>query len=369
LFELYYYANTASEMTLADTVLTSAVPTSITAPRQTIAAGMVLGLISYAAEHGADRQEMLASAALDGEAASDPNRRVPLERYAAVLREAARQCDDPALAIHFAETTNFFDLSIVGLIGYSAETMREALAQLNRFGRLVTDIAVAGSERFTITAAPQGLWLTDHRIDNPSFPELTESTFVRMVAGTRQFGSTPFAIRAEVTHSDRGTGVELERVLGIPVQFDAAHNRLCVSSAWQDYRVALYPRYAFGLFCAHADRLLAELDARQSMAGQVERVVLPVLHTGAASLEVAARQLGLSEQRLYRALRAEGTTFEELLAGLRHRFALGYLEYDRVSLSEIAYLLGYSDVSAFARAFKRRQGVSPGAWRRTNSQD
>jgi AraC-like DNA-binding protein len=364
LFELYYYANTASEMTLADTVLTSAAAAPNPAPRQSVAAGMVLGLISFAAARGADGEALLASVGLEAQAAPDPNRRVPLERYAAMLREAARQCGDPALAIHFSEATNFADLSIVGLIGYSAETMRGALDQLNRFGRLVTDIAVAGPDRFTITPAPQGLWLTDHRIDDPPFPEHTESTFVRMVTGTRQFGSTPYASLAEVTHADRGIGAELERVLGVPVRFGAAHNRLCVSREWQEYRVALYPRYAFGLFCAHADRLLAELDAAQSVAGQVERLALPVLHTGTVSADWAARQLGLSGQGLYRALRAEGTTFEELLAGLRHRFAQGYLANGRASLSEIAFLLGYSDVSAFARAFKRRQGVSPGAWRR-----
>jgi AraC-like DNA-binding protein len=348
-------------MTLADITLTQ----TRKPVRQSVAAGMALGLIDHAARQGADRGQLLGLAGLSGPA-PDPNRRVALDRYAAVLRLAAKQCDDPALAIHFAAKSNFADLSIVGLIGYAAETMRDALDQLNRFGRLVTDIAVAGPVRFSITPAPGGLWLTDHRIDDPPFPELTESTFVRMVVGTRQFGSTPFASLAEVTHADHGTRAELERVLGVPVRYGAAHNRLCVSREWQEYRVAQYPRYAFSLFCAHADSLLAELDAAQSVSGQVERAVLPILHTGTVSAQGVARLLGLSGQGLYRALRAEGTTFEELLAALRHRFAQGYLAQQRASQNEIAYMLGYSDVSAFARAFKRREGVAPGAYRRAH---
>jgi AraC-like DNA-binding protein len=187
-----------------------------------------------------------------------------------------------------------------------------------------------------------------------------------MVAGTRQFGTTPFVSLAEVTHADRGTGAELERALGAPVRFGAARNALRVCAEWQEYRVALYPRYAFGLFCADADRLLGELDAAQSVAGQVERAIVPVLHTGTVSAEAIARQLGYSGQGLYRALRAEGQTFEELHAALRHRFALGYLAQGRASLKEIAYLLGYSDVSAFSRAFKRREGAAPGGYRRVN---
>lgn len=348
-------------MTVADITLTA----ERRPLRQSVAAGMVQGFIDHAVAAGAERGALLAMVGL-GEGLADPNRRVPLDRYAAMVRSAAWQSGDPALAIHFAAQSHFGDLSVVGLIGYASETMRHALDQLNRFGRLVTDIAVAGPARFSITPAPGGLWLTDHRIDDPPFPELTEMTFVRMVVGTRQFGTTPYASLAEVTHDDPGTGHELSRVLGIPVRYGARENRLCVSREWQEYRIAQYPRYAFGLFCAHAEPLLAELDAAQSVSGQVERAVLPVLHTGSASAEGVARQLGLSGQGLYRALRAEGTTFEELLAALRHRFAKGYLERGRASLSEIAYLLGYSDVSAFSRAFKRTEGVAPGAWRRVH---
>jgi AraC-like DNA-binding protein len=346
-------------MTLADSSLTPAAKGA----RQSMAAGMALGLIDFAAARGADRAALLAMVGLVGEPAPDPNRRVPLAHYAAMMREAARQCDDPALAIHFSEATQFADLSIVGLIGYAAETMRDALDQLNRFGRLVTDIAVNGPNRFVLAEDNGGLWLTDNRIDEPPFPELTESTFVRMVAGTRQFGDTPFVSRAEVTHADRGVSTAFAEALGAPVRFGAGRNALRVSVEWQGYRVALYPRYAFSLFCAHADRLLAALDADQSVAGQVERAILPVLHTGKVSAGAVARQLGLSDQGLYRALRAEGTTFEDLLAALRHRFAQAYLAHDRTSLKEIAYLLGYSDVSAFSRAFARREGVPPGAYR------
>jgi AraC-like DNA-binding protein len=322
---------------------------------------MALGLIDHAARHGASRAALLAMVGLNDGA--DPNARVPLDAYAAMMRTAARQCDDPAIAIHFSESTHFADLSIVGLIGYASATMRDALAQLNRFGRLVTDLAVAGPARFTLEMAADGLWLVDNRIDMPPFPELTESTFVRMVAGTRQFGSEPYATLAEVTHADHGTGRELERALAVPVRFGAARNALRVSIPWQDYRVAQYPRYAFALFCDHADRLLADLEARQTVAGAVERAVLPILHSGRISAVAVARQLGYSEQGLYRALKAEGTHFEALLAALRHRFAIAYLSAGRASLAEIAYLLGYSDVSAFARAFKRQTGLAPGAWR------
>jgi AraC-like DNA-binding protein len=353
------------KMTLADNALTQAISTT----RQSMAAGMAWGLIDFAASRGADRAVLLATADLSNSESAGPNARIPLATYAALLREATRQCGDPALAVRFAESTHFADLSIVGLIGYASATMRDALDQLNRFGRLAADIAIDGPNRFVLTHEPDGLWLTDHRIDNPPFAELTESTFVRMVAGTRQFGDTPFVSMVELLHDDRGIRAELERALGAPVRFGAGRNALRVSLQWQSFRVALYPRYAFGVFCAHAERLMAELDAALSVAGQIERTILPMLHTGNASVVAVARQLGLSEQALYRALRAEGTTFEHVRARLRHRFAQGYLEKGDTTLKEIAYLLGYSDVSAFSRAFKRHEGLSPGKYRRARNND
>ena len=356
----YYLANTAEKMTQADNSMTVAYKSH----RQSIAAGMALGLIDFAAARGADRDALMAMIGLAGINDPDPNRRVPLAQYTTMMRAAARQCQNPALAIHFSEQTNFADLSIVGMIGYASETMRDALDQLNRFGRLVTDIAVSGADRFVLSHEADGLWLTDFRIDEPHFPELTESTFVRMVAGTRQFGTIPYASLAEVTHEDLGTGAELSRALGVPVRFGARRNALRISEEWQEYRIALYPRYAFSLFCADADRLLGELEASQSLSGRVERAILPTMHTGTVSAEKVAALLGLSGQGLYRGLRAEGTSFEEIYAALRHRFALAYLGEGRATLKEIAYLLGYSDVSAFSRAFKRREGTSPGVFRR-----
>lgn len=360
-----YLANTALPMTLADKNLTPATRHFC----QSVAAGMVLGFIGFAVSRGADQRTLLDAAGLPADADIDPNRRVPLECYAKMIRSASSDLGDPAIAIRFAETTNFADLSIVGLIGYASTTMREALDQLNRYGRLVMDLSIAGPDRFTLSHEDDGLWLTDNRVEAWPFPELTETTFVRMVSGTRQFGDSPFCSLAEVTHPDRGTRAELERALGVSVRFGAHRNALRVSVPWQDYRIAQYPRYAFGLFCSHADSLLAELEASRSTAGKVERAILPMLHTGNASAEAVARQLGLSGQGLYRALKAEGTTFEEVLASLRHRFAKGYLSEQRASLKEIAYLLGYSDVSAFSRAFKRREGVSPGAYQVQQSTD
>lgn len=332
--------------------------------RQSVAAGIVLGLIDHATSRGADQRQLLATAGLPVDDEVDPNRRVPLELYIRTLREAKRLCRKTALAIEHAAAHGFDNLSIVGLIAYASPTIRDAIEQLNRYGRLVTDLAIVGPERFSLSYESDGIWLTDNRLDQPPFPECTETTFIWLVSAAREPCGVPYCSLAEVTHDDPGTRAAFERALGAPIRFGAPRNALRVSDAWLDYPINAYPRYAFSIFCAHADRLLGEFDADRSMVTDVERMILPKLHTGKVSANGVARELNMNSQALYRALRAEGTTFEQLLAGLRHRFAKGYLVERRASLKEIAYLLGYSDVSAFSRAFKRREGVSPGAFAR-----
>jgi AraC-like DNA-binding protein len=75
---------------------------------------------------------------------------------------------------------------------------------------------------------------------------------------------------------------------------------------------------------------------------------------------VVARELGMSMRSFTRNLAEEGTTFGEILDDLRNRLALRYLADQRISLQQIAWLLGYSEVGAFNHAFKRWTGTSPG---------
>jgi AraC-like DNA-binding protein len=80
---------------------------------------------------------------------------------------------------------------------------------------------------------------------------------------------------------------------------------------------------------------------------------------GNAGMDMIAGKLGLSRQTLFRKLKAEGTTFENVLDELRHTLALNYLNGKKVSVNETAYLVAFSDPAAFSRAFKRWTGFSP----------
>ena len=84
-----------------------------------------------------------------------------------------------------------------------------------------------------------------------------------------------------------------------------------------------------------------------------------ILHTADANIDAVARKLALSRQTLFRKLKAEGATFDQILDDLRHKLAIHYLTEKRVQVKEAAYLVGFSEPAAFSRAFKRWTESSP----------
>ncbi|HEY8949830.1 MAG TPA: AraC family transcriptional regulator [Rhizomicrobium sp.] len=328
----------------------------------TVSAGLARGLLNLAVSKGADRAALLSRAAIRENDLADQDTRIPFANYVTLMRAGKALANDPALALHYGETSNFAEVSVVGLIGNASETMAEALQQLNRYGRLVVEFD-GGPNRFAMDPGPDGVWIVDTREHPNDFPELTESTFARMICGPRSFGIPQIVKAVQVTHSEPDYADEVARVFGAPIEYAASRNAILIDHKWAAHRINMHPRYVFGVMSRHADQLLKELEASKSTRGKVESLLMPVLHKGDASMDAVAEKMAMSRQTLFRRLKDEGTNFETVLDELRHRLALAYLGAKKVSVNEAAYLVGFSDPAAFSRAFKRWTGKSPRDWK------
>lgn len=111
--------------------------------------------------------------------------------------------------------------------------------------------------------------------------------------------------------------------------------------------------------------LVAPAPKARCFRQEVEQAIEPLLGAGEVSIDKVAGTLGMSRQTLYRRLKAEGVTFEEILDAKRRSLAIRYLGLHRLSVKAVAYKLGFSEPAAFSRAFKRWTGVSPSEFRTT----
>jgi AraC-like DNA-binding protein len=335
----------------------------------TVAAGLARRLIELAVAKGADREALAERSRIDPEALRDQDDRIPLPNYVALMRAAKELTGDPALALHYGATVDMQEFSVVGLLFRACETIVEGIAQVNRYGQLVIEVDVGGADRFQLVRRDGALWLVDTRRDPNDFPELTEATFARFIGMTRRFWDTPLVQEVHVTHEAPAHRAEYDRICEAPTIFESEWNAMRLDEARLTDRIARQPRYAFGILSGHSEALLKSLEGSKSTRGRVEGLLMPILHTGTASMAAIADRMGMSRQTLFRKLKAEGATFERVLDELRRKLALHYLAGRRVSVNETAYLVGFSDPAAFSRAFKRWTGASPRAMRSAKDSD
>jgi AraC-like DNA-binding protein len=330
----------------------------------TVGAGFARGLFELAVAKGAVRRALAAAAGVEPATLQDQDARIPFATYVAIMRAGKALSGDPALGLHYGEQVDIADVSIVGLLGQAARTPLEAFHQLNRYVPLIIETDLGGAQmRFGMMIEGGSAWLVDNRTNPNAFHELSESAFAQLVCGRRRVDPTPVVRSVRFTHADPGYAAEYERIFQAPVVFGCARNAIELTPNRDRPIVARLPRYVFGVLSERADALLAELSAQKSIRARVESLLMARLHTGEASMDEIAAELGQSRQTLFRRLKAEGVTFEKVLDELRQRMAMDYLSARKVSVNETAYLVGFSDPAAFSRAFKRWTGVSPSAMR------
>ena len=328
----------------------------------TVAAGIARGLIQFAVSKGASQNILVARTEVKLEQLENPDTRIPLATYVALMKTGQELCSDQALALHFAEQVDLSEMSVVGLLTHACETMFDAFVQLNRYHRLVLEHGrVDSPDRFQHWPAGNGmLWLVDTQRYPGEFPESVEQSLGRLVCGPRRLYPDSFAKEVHFIHPAPSYRSEYERIFRVPVIFGSDKNALLIDERWPSQKIAPRQRYAFGVLSAHADQLMKSLETPQHLRSRVEGALMTVLHKPNVSMQVIAKYLGMSRSTLYRQLKTDGLSYEILHDELRHNMAVNYLNGGKVSIAEIAYLVGFSDPAAFSRAFRRWTGGTPG---------
>lgn len=358
-------ANMLTACTIQDDPVTGAHKPGMNHP--TVSASGTLALAHYLIDrHKVQPAEL--EAAL-GHAISDlqnPDYRLPAQDHYQLWEFALERTGDPALGLKVGEVIDPDRMGLMGHIFFNSDTIGLAIDQYLKLHRLV-------NEAVRISRVREGDWVRlVWEVEGPEYycQADMERTLSASVTRARHFIHPRLEIdQMTLAHARPAWSDEYQRIFQCPLVFDADQVSLRFASRYLDWKLPHRNPYVYGALLGHVNRLLAHMSPRRQVSRKVRRLIARQLPRGSVEADQIAEQLHMSRQTLYRKLKHEGHGFQELVEEVRRERALRYVAGDRYALSEIAFLLGFSELSAFSRAFKRWTGEAPARYRQRHRQE
>ena len=358
-------------LTVGDTPLTLGVPeeeaVEIAAVKSgpLIAVAATTGLLGAIAAAGGNAGRILSTLGVAPSVFANPDGFIASSMFARVLEEASRATADECFGLHFGETFNPKDIGSLVYVVVNSPTVAAAMQSIERYLHIHNEAAIAsfgmeggqGYLRFRVADLP-----IDSRRQHTEYSMTVVRNTFRIIAGSHW---TPREV--QFAHETPTCTAEHTRVFGSPVLFGCAANALVVEHDFLEREVPAADPRLYRLLKEHAERTLSEMPRADDVLAAVRRAIADAMLEGDPKLERVVSKLSMSARTLERRLKEHGVAFKKLVDDTRRRFALAYLRERNKTLTEIAFLLGYSEVSAFNRAFKRWTGATPLQYRKSPS--
>lgn len=326
----------------------------------------ILAVVGFAANAGVPPPALLSAATLSPSLLAGPDIDLPHSQELRLWDEAAHLTGDRDFGLHLAEwiagcSEDLFD--VLAFAVRSCATLGEHYRLAGRYMRLVHEgVYLKLEEEQAVARLVHG-----HR-QEPSTPPrhpVEGMLALLLLQGRRAIGEE-FAPQAVCfTHARPEQVSEQVRIFRAPVYYGCPRNELVLDRAL----LSRPQRHAEPRLLAMLDRqlagLLSELPENRSFQDAVRRCMMDELPEREPGMAAVAARLHMSPRSLQRRLQSEGTSFARVLFELRRDLALRYLRDPRIAMGEVGFLLGFLDVAAFQRAFKRWTGSTPSQYRRS----
>lgn len=320
-------------------------------------------ILAGAAQYGHDPQTLAARFGLSPAELADPDGRLPAPVAIAMWEEVPRIVGDDLFGLRLGERASQAGaLPIVGYVVQTSPTLGEGIARALRFQRIVqtlnrADLQVSDSTaRLVVQVRARHVERLRHAID---FALAYVVTFSSRLTGTRVVPH-----RARFAYAAPPSVGEHRRLFGGDLRFGATPTELALDPAVLARPVLSADAQLRALVERHAEALLSRVPDGDSLASRARAALVAGLRSGRTTVDAVARDLRMSPRTLQRRLQAEGASHAALLDEVRRDLGLRYVGDASLSLSEVAFLLGFADQTTFHRAFVRWTRETPGAYRR-----
>ena len=321
--------------------------------------GGLLSRLAYerGRKEGVDVEVLLRQAHLTPREIKNKDIQLGVQNQIKFVDLVANATSDPLLGFRLAYS---FDLREIGLLYYviaSAETLLGSLQRVARYSDVaneVVDLEVKKGDLLRVRLRYSGV----ARHSDVHQIEFWMASLVRICRTLIGTNLNPIEVR--IAHNRRKQVPEMEKLLRCAVKTGADVDEIVFSRESGEYPIVTADPYLNRLCVRFCEETLARLGKKTSpLKVKVENAIAVLLPHGEMHFDAVAAELGMSGRTLARRLAAEGHSFSKILDGLRSALARRYLAESDMSISEIAWLLGYSEVANFTHAFHRWTGTNP----------
>jgi len=333
----------------------------MSAASTTLAVTSTLAMVRAAEARGFRTGDLLARVSLSREILENPDARISGESALTLWEALIERTEDPALQLCAPTELPFGAYRVIDYLVGASATVGEGVSRFAEFFRLIADAVALRVERDA-----HGSCLRMETVDGgPVPPVYVDYVFAALIGRIRmrirpELSLRTVQLRRPAPRSER----PYQECFRAPVRFGAECDRLCFTADEWAAPLAGADAALAGVLEEHARVLAARLpEAPTDLISEVRTAIMAAL-PDSADEEHVARALHSSTRTLQRDLSRAGTTFRTVLDHVRQCLAESYLADTSVPITQVAFLLGFSDQSSFHHAFQRWTGQAPGRWRR-----
>lgn len=326
-----------------------------------IRSALLVGYSDLARSMGAEPNRLLRRSGIDPRLENEPDSYVPFGALCDLLERTADETGCDSFGLRLSSRQGIESLGPVGFAMQSSANLRDALVEYQRF-QSVHMLGARGELRESTGVA---YWF--YHVDEPGLLGTRQKVAqavglaCNIFRGLLTTGWRPS--RIDMAQSPPVDAAEYRRIFGAPMAFNAESDCITFPAEMLERPIERSNPELRRLL----DRYLTEMQSgiAEDRAEQVRQAIRSCLSRQACSIVDVANMLAVAPRTLQRQMSASGASFSQLLEEVRRETALRHLADSRMPLTQLAAILGYSELSAFSRAFRRWHGQSPQQWQRS----
>lgn len=326
----------------------------------TISTGIVVQMVEFLKTTEVDVPKILKNSGLSEEQIESLDERIAIESYIRLEDEVAKAVGDPFFGLHMGQMTEVGNWGILGYLMMNCEHVGEAFCKYAKYSDIVGNL-IKG--RFQVDEGKENMKITlSIPEDAPSISRHCYEGYLASLISLANTltGKKIYPIEVGLSSREPESMKEYKEIFGEKVYFQQTDNYMLLDRQVMDSKIGMPNKKLLAYFEQYALDFINEMD--QTLTFQIKKIILSYMDRSDLGVGCVAEKMGMSVRSLQQKLRQEQTDFSTIMRETRMGLGKKYLR-EGYSPEDITYLLGFSDVVVFRKAFKKWMGMTPKEYR------